>query len=77
MATVRAKFRFIEKTDMHWSSTAKKLVFQPEYDTSIPEDQRFAKATPSGRFEMTVDNPSALEQFELGKTYYVDFAPAE
>lgn len=74
--TVRAKFTLYEKHLMSWSSTAAKLVFCPQYDTSIPEDDRFAKATPSGRFEMTVDNPAALEQFELGKSYYVDFTPA-
>jgi hypothetical protein len=45
------------------------------YDTSIPEDQRFQQATPSGSFEQLVDNPAALEQFELGKSYYVDFTP--
>ena len=75
--TVRAKFMLHEKTLLAYSPSAAKLVFYPQYDTSIPEDQRFAKATPSGRFEMTVDNPAALDQFELGKAYYIDFTPAD
>ena len=72
---VRAKMKLIEATQMSWSPTAQKLVFAAEYDQSIPEDQRFAKATPSARLEMQVDNPAALEQLGLGKTYYVDFTP--
>ena len=40
-----------------------------------PEDQRFSKATPSGSLRMQVDNPAALEQFEPGKAYYLDFTP--
>lgn len=71
---VRAKFQLQSIAKQHWGGT--QLVFYPNYDTSIPEDQRFAKASPSGRFEITVDNPAALEQFELGAHYYVDFTPA-
>lgn len=56
---------------------AKKLVFVPQYDQSIPEDQGFCKSTPSGRFEMSVDNPSALEQFKIGHQYYIDLTPVE
>lgn len=73
---VRCKFMLVEVRSHHWTSNAKTLVFSPQYDTSVPEDQRFAKATPSGRFEMQVDNPLALEQFELGKNYYFDATPA-
>ena len=86
---IRAKFMLQEIAESGYSytdkdgkrvvskNTGKKLVFFPQYDTSIPEDQRFAQATPSGRFEMTVDNPSALAQFEIGHQYYVDFHPVE
>lgn len=37
------------------------------------ENNRFAKATPSGTLTMQVDNPGAACQFEPGKSYYVDF----
>jgi len=86
---VRAKFMLTEVTESGYGYTdkdgkkvvtknaGKKLVFQPQYDTSIPEDQRFAQATPSGRFEMLVDNPAALAQLEIGQQYYFDITPAE
>lgn len=52
------------------------LVFSAAYDDGTPENQRFSKATPSGSIEMLVDNPEALKQFEIGKSYYLDFTPA-
>ena len=73
--SVRAKFR-LQSIKENAGYSAKTLEFCPQYDTSIPEDQRFAKATPSGRFEMTVDNPAALEQLKLGDEYYFDITPA-
>ena len=42
------------------------------YDDTIPEDQRYCKATPSGKFTMVIDNPAALAFFEIGKYYYFD-----
>ena len=57
------------------STSSKILVFSAVYDDGTPENQRFAKSTPSGSIEMAVDNPSALEQFEIGKSYYIDFTP--
>ncbi len=86
---VRAKFMLTEVTESGYSYTdkdgnrvlaknpGKRLVFSPKYDPAIPEDQRFATATPSGRFEMHVDNPAALVQFEIGQQYYIDFNPAD
>lgn len=74
---VRCKFVLMERRETHWNRDSRTLVFQPQYDQSIPEDQRLAKATPDGKFEMRVDNPAALAQFELGKTYYFDITPAE
>lgn len=75
--SVRAKFQLQEVTNLHYSPTAKKLLFRAMYDTSIPEDQRFQRATPWGEFSMVVDNEAALDQFELGKHYYFDVTPAE
>lgn len=61
----------------HANWSGKTLTFCAEYDQSIPEDQRFAKATPNAQLSMTVDNPMALEKLELGRSYYVDFSPVE
>jgi hypothetical protein len=41
------------------------------------ENEQFMKATPWGEIRMGIDNPAALEQFAVGKSYYVDFNPAE
>jgi len=74
--SVRAKMALTSITSHAWSPNAKTLRFSAQYDPSILEDQRFQKATPSASFEMQVDNPAAIAQFELGKSYYMDFTPA-
>lgn len=77
--TVRAKLRLTSITESSWGKgapTSKKLRFDTIYDQSIPEDQRFQKATPSGHCELQIDNPAALAQFEIGCDYFVDFTPA-
>ena len=71
---VRCKFQLTEVTT--FAGGKQKFTFTPNYDQSIPEDQRFAKASPSGKFEIDVDNPSAQKQFEVGKFYYFDATPA-
>lgn len=40
------------------------------------ENARFTTATPWGEIKLGINNPAALEQFEAGKSYYVDFTPA-
>lgn len=72
--SVRAKMVLTEVTDLQWGG--KRLRFTAQYDTTIPEDQRFQKATPSASAEFHIDNPAALEQFRLGEAYYLDFVPA-
>lgn len=48
------------------------------YESGAPtaENVRFAKATPNGRIEMTIDNPDAWGIFVPGDQVYVDFSPA-
>lgn len=58
--------------EMRWPRTYR---FMAQYDTSVPEDQRYAKATPSGSLTIAVDNPAVT--FEPGKSYYLDFTPAD
>jgi hypothetical protein len=41
------------------------------------ENKTFWKYTPGGQITLTITNPAAMEQFEVGKEYYVDFTPAE
>ena len=70
--TVRAKFRCV-KVEHNAYITAVRYTFAPQYDTTIPEDQRFAQASPSGEMWIQVDNPAV--EFELGGYYYLDFTP--
>lgn len=72
--TVRAKLRVTSITD--FGNGLKKVRFEAQYDDSIPEDQKFEKYTPTAHAEFNITNPAALAQFEVGKTYYVDFTPA-
>lgn len=72
---VRAKFQVTAIKKMHWGVTI--LELSAVYDDGIEENRRFAKATPSGKLEMQIDNPPATEFFELGQWYYLDFSKAE
>lgn len=74
--TVRAKLQLSEIRQHAWNPSARVLIFRAQYDDTIPEDQKFQKATPTAVAEFNVDNPAALAQFELGKCYYVDFTAA-
>lgn len=49
-----------------------RTVYEPDAEKDT-ENARFTKATPWGEIRLGIDNPAALEQFEAGKSYYVDF----
>lgn len=69
--TVRAKFTCSGKEGTT-------IFLHTVYSEDIQsEDGRFTKATPWGELRMNVDNPNAAIQFEPGKSYYLDFTPAE
>lgn len=72
---VRAKFRVtkVAKTVYGAAAGQMEVTLAPEYDTTIPEDARFSKATPSGTIQLFVDNPLASDYLELGKYFYIDF----
>lgn len=74
---VRGKFMLQQIIQSSWGGEGRTLIFAAQYDPDLPEDQSYSKATPTGKIEMTVDNPAALEQFQLGKAYYLDFTPTE
>lgn len=68
----RAKFRLIAEKRFSYGE-AIEYTFQPQYDSTVPEDLRFAKYTPSGELRISVDNPAV--KFEVGRDYYLDFTP--
>lgn len=43
-----------------------------QYDQTIPEEKRFAEASPSGAFEVYIKNPVVQGFFVPGKKYYFD-----
>ena len=53
-----------------------KAIFRCEYDPAlIEEDVSFAKSTPSGMAEFTIDSPLAAAQMVIGSYYYFDISP--
>lgn len=61
-------------------SNARVVTFRTVYEADAAKDSenaRFTQATPWGEIKLGIDNPAALEQFAAGKSYYVDFNPAE
>jgi hypothetical protein len=56
---------------------AQNIRLAAQYDPSIPEDQRFMEATPSGELKFYVSNPAVIGGFQIGKNYYVDLTPCD
>jgi hypothetical protein len=50
-------------------------VYEPD-ESKNDENARFTTATPWGDIRLGINNPAALEQFDVNKCYYVDFTPA-
>lgn len=75
---VRAKFRVSNiRTYSDDPNGLKTIVLHAVYDDGIPENQRFAQATPSGAIEITINNPPASDVFKHGQEFYIDFTPIE
>lgn len=72
--SVRAKFRCVKAEHSVYGPSVR-YTFAPQYEPDRPEDERFAKATPSGELWMVVDNPAV--DFALGGQYYLDFTRVE
>lgn len=75
--SVRAKFvvNSITRT-LFGKEEGQVIKLSPVYSDS-PENKEFYKWTPAGSCELGTVNPEAAKQFELGKSYYLDFSPAE
>lgn len=74
MNKVRAKFSVTSVETFSYGGERAKL---SAVYSGTPEDNQFAKATPSGAIEITIDNPAAQGFLVPGKNFYVDFSPAE
>ena len=72
----RGKFVVSQVTYYESSGPYVNVTLEARYDSKLPEDQRFAAATPSGKIEMNVTVPAVIEAFEPGRVFYVDFIEA-
>lgn len=77
---MRAKFSVTEVKTFEGSETVRmmpvtgKEPFGPEGES---EDNTYARYTPSGSLELTINNPTLRGKFTRGQTFYADFTEAE
>lgn len=72
---MRAKFR-VESVTKH-AYGGEQASLRAVMADELEENQRFNKASPSGELSITIDNPAAQGFLQPGKSYYLDFSPAE
>lgn len=70
---VRAKFTVQSKTETVVGFSISML----PVTSGSEENEAFFKYTPSGKLELATINPAAASQLEVGKSYYLDFSPAD
>ena len=46
-------------------------------EDGLDENNTYARWTPCGRLELTIENPSLVGKIAVGDTFYVDFIPCE
>jgi hypothetical protein len=79
--TVRAKF-FVEDirhSDIPGTEQYASITMRPVFGTygDGEVNKTWSKYTPSGQLQITITNPAAIDAFEKGKAYYLDFTPAD
>jgi hypothetical protein len=76
---VRAKFYCANKAEAgHYNSPEKTHVLTLYPVTSgSTENEQFYKYTPTGELKLGTVVQSVGDQFEVGKTYYIDITPAD
>ncbi|ASP84152.1 hypothetical protein CDO26_05730 [Sinorhizobium meliloti] len=75
---VRAKFRCMSITHSFSTSrdySAATVTLVPVWEQE-GVNKGWSKTTPSGEIKMLITNPGAVDQFDLGKEYFIDFTPA-
>ena len=78
---VRAKF-FVENivhSDVPGTEQYANITMRPVFGSygDGKVNETWSKHTPSGHLQITITNPAAIDAFEKGKAYYLDFTPAE
>ena len=77
---IRCKFSVVGLTEHSWKGVEGPMYtveLQAAYDPSIPEDQAFARATPSGSCKFMTDRRNVLEKCRPGRSFYVELIPCD
>ncbi len=77
--TVRAKMKVVTITPFHTNGPDEvnaEVRLMAIYDDADPQNKTWSKYTPVGEARMVITNPAAIDGFEVGKFYFVDFTPA-
>lgn len=74
--TVRAKFIVSSINHIYSSDNCAEITLRAVWGDG-KGNETWSKATPQGELRMMITNPAAIDQFDLGKSYYLDFTPAE
>jgi hypothetical protein len=54
-----------------------RVQFMAAYANGDSDNATWSKATPAATLDMFITNPAALDKFEEGRFYYLDFTPCE
>jgi len=74
MKTVRAKFKVDSMVGFQHGAS---IQMTPVYSTDPDhENKQFWDATPSGSFQMWVNNPDCISHLHPGQEVYIDITPA-
>lgn len=81
MKRVRAKFfvKSIRQLGTPGSDPVAEIEMSPVFGSygDGAANETWSKYTPSGELKMVITNPAAIDAFEIGKAYYLDFTQAE
>lgn len=67
--------KFTVRSLKDYGNDNKEVEMYTEYDSALPEDQRFSKFTPSGEMKFSLKNPALDGFFQPGKTYLITIEP--
>jgi hypothetical protein len=85
--TIRAKFKCTAKLPTEYGQT--KVSCHPvgpnwnpetkkcEFPADCGDNKEFWEASPSGELILWIKNKAASDKFEVGRSYYLDFTPAD
>ena len=73
---VRGKFKVTKHVKRAPDNSYVEIELDALY-SQTPEDNSYASSTPSGHISMTVTVPTVVDALPIGKSFYVDFTPAD